>query len=134
MKKQKQLTSDEWTLLWSSMRYFMGRMSIAAADFPRILMNYYDRLTEDQMDMLFEELSAYARENEYFGMKNVDHPRWLKLMNALDFRSHFNILATTGEVIRVFECNDRIYPLDKYKLEPEREISVVEEYIVKEYV
>ena len=61
-KKQKTALTDwEWTLVWSSMRYFMGRQTIASAMWPSDLINNYDKyLTQGQRDMIAKELKKHA--------------------------------------------------------------------------
>lgn len=52
MKKEekiKLLNDWEWTLTWSSLRYFCGRYTIASATYPaELLVNFGKRLSDNQ--------------------------------------------------------------------------------------
>ena len=56
-KKLNPLSDYEWTLIWSSIRYFMGRQTIASAMFPADFIKIsYSKLYEDQRMMIYRDL------------------------------------------------------------------------------
>lgn len=113
------VTEIEWTLIWSSMRYFMGRQTIAASTYPsEIMTHYYKRLQPYQKEMLANDLRGHSGQ---FGDKAIDEPIWKKFAAALDTPRHF-IIKHKRKTHTCFEANDRVYDLKQYLKEPGKEI------------
>ncbi len=80
--KLKKLSTWEWTLIWSSMRYFMGRQTISSAMWPHdFLKNVWSKsiLTKEQIYSLHRDLKEHYDDFGKFGNKEIDSPMWEKL-------------------------------------------------------
>ena len=83
--EKTKLTDWEWTLVWSSMRYFMGRQTIASATWPADLIKNYDTyFTQGQRDMIYRELNQYFNEYSAFGNPDIDSEHWERLMHYMN--------------------------------------------------
>lgn len=96
------LSEWEWTLTWSSLRYFCGRYTIASAMYPSdLIKNYGKRLDDSQKKALSEEIKrqmewAIEKEDDMW-LKN-DMESWSALKNYLD-KSEWRDLYCEGEEI-----------------------------------
>ena len=154
MKKEKKiqpLSDWEWTLTWSSLRYFCGRYSIASATYPtELLMNFGKRLSEDQKRALVQEIQKQIEDairiNDNMWLKTDMEP-WSALRNYLDV-STWKELFCQGEDIKdttviAFPCESkedetivtRWIPIDSYEESGSVRTSVYAPYIkqIKEY-
>jgi hypothetical protein len=154
MKKEKQikpLSDWEWTLTWSSLRYFCGRYTIASATYPaELIQNFGKRLSEDQKRSLSVEIQKQIedairiKDNMWLG---VDMEPWSALRNYLDVTT-WKELFCQGEDIEdttviAFPCErkegesivTRWIPIDSYEESGSVRTSVYEPYIkqIKEY-
>lgn len=129
--KSAPLSDVEWTLIWASLRYFVGRETIASATYPAdIISNYYARMSDGQKKMLVRDISEHFERCGSIGNEKIDQPVWLKFAAALDDTQHFQIKLSDGSTAKVFKTNERIYPLDEYLRQPHHEIYVPDEHIV----
>jgi hypothetical protein len=120
------LTDWEWTLVWSSMRYFMGRQTIASAMWPSDLIKNYDKyLTQGQRDMIAKELKCYFEEYQAFGNPNIDSEHWERLMHYMDKNNRYLVQAkytendqTVEEATICFKYKDVYCSIEKYARAP----------------
>jgi hypothetical protein len=120
------LTDWEWTLVWSSMRYFMGRQTIASAMWPADLLNNYDRyLTQGQRDMIYKELKQYFDEFEAFGNPIIDSEHWERLMHYMNKNNRYLVQAKyteSGKIVEdaviCFKYKDVYCSIEKYASNP----------------
>lgn len=150
-QKIKPLSEWEWTLTWSSLRYFCGRYTIASATYPSdLIKNFGKRLSVDQGRSLSDEIQRqieYAMKNDDNMWLKVDMESWSALRNYLD-RSTWKELFCQGPDIEdttiiAFPCEykevdtmeTRWIPVDKYENSGSTKTSVYEAYIkqIKEY-
>lgn len=132
------LTDWEWTLVWSSMRYFMGRQTIASAMWPADLLNNYDRyLTQGQRGMIHRELKKHFEEFEAFGNPLIDSEHWERLMHYMDSNNRYMVQAKytqDGELFEdtaiCFKWKDAYCPVDKYAKNPYHNWYVAPEFII----
>ncbi len=79
--------SDLEFLLWTSMRYCMGRMTGVTSTYPNLLLKYKDELSSRVIISLREELKTRLKEkenkDEYLGME-MDHSSWKHLAHKLE--------------------------------------------------
>jgi len=123
------LSEMEWTLIWSSMRYFLGRQTIASVCYPEdIIKNYYKRLQSYQRDMLVQDIKSYQKKNDKIGDMKIDDIVWKKFMAALDTSTHF-IIKHKGKTHMCFELSDKVYSLKTYVKNPGKEIYFDPSYI-----
>lgn len=154
MKKEqkiKPLSDWEWTLAWSSLRYFCGGYTIASATYPtKLLINFGKRLSEDQKRALVKEIEKQigdAIRTEDNMWLRIDMEPWSALRNYLDV-STWGELFCQGENIKdttviAFPCErkeeetivTRWIPIDAYEGTGSLRTSVHEPYIkqIKEY-
>lgn len=150
-KNIKPLSDWEWTLTWSSLRYFCGRYSIASATYPsELLINFGKRLSTDQKRSLSGEIQKQIedaiREDDNMWLK-TDMEQWSALRNYLD-ESTWKELFCQGEdiedtIVLAFPCRTkdgetivtRWIPVDSYVKSGSVKTSVYEPYIkqIKEY-
>lgn len=131
MKEETILTSFEWDLLWMAIRYSMNGKTISTGSLPRQIMEeWYEFLTKDQKAAIVRDLKTNLEMHGTFGMETIDHPIWFKFMRALDEDSHYEIVTIEGEVLTVFEANDKIYSLREYIKQPYHEIYLPKESIM----
>ena len=126
-KKQKTALTDwEWTLVWSSMRYFMGRQTIASATWPSdFVQNYEKYLTQGQRDMLCKELKSYFKEFQAFGNPEIDSEHWERLMHYMDKNNRYLVQAkytendqTIEEATICFKYKDVYCSIERYTQSP----------------
>ena len=121
MKKEKKiekLSDWEHTLLWSSMRYFMGRQTIASATWPGDFMkNMYKRLVEHQIFMMHKDLKELFEQNGKFGSETIDSPVWERLMHFLS-KERYLVTAEAPKVkrqtVECFKHKEIYYAVDKF--------------------
>jgi len=131
MKEESTLTMFEWDLLWMAIRYSMNGRTISTGSLPtQIMAEWYEFLTKGQKKSIVKDLEENLKMCGVFGMETIDHPVWFKFMKALDEDNHYEIVTIHGEVITVFEANDRIYPLREYIKQPYHEIDIPKENIM----
>jgi len=131
MKKEK-LSEWEWTLIWSSMRYFMGRQTIASAMWPYdLIRNSYNRLSDAQIKMLQKDLEEHFKDFGKFGNKEIDSPAWEKLMIFFSGK-RFIVTAEGIDVKRQeIEClkhGDKYIPIDSFTS------SSIDQYVHEPYI
>jgi hypothetical protein len=150
-KKIKPLSSWEWDLTWSSLRYFCGRYTIASAMYPSdLVINFGKRLSNDQRKSLSGEIQRqieYAMGNDDNMWLTHDMEAWSALRNYFD-KSTWKELFCQGPdiedtIVLAFPCErketdtmvTRWIPVDKYENSGSTRTSVYEEYIkqIKEY-
>ena len=150
-QKIKPLSSGEWDLTWSSLRYFCGRYTIASAMYPSDLVrNFGKRLSEDQGRSLADEIQRqidYAMSHNDNMWLTHDMEAWSALRNYLD-KSTWRELFCQGPDIEdtnvvAFPCErkegdtmeTRWIPVDQYENSGSTRTTVYEEYIkqIKEY-
>ena len=130
--KPKCLLDIEWTNIWASLRYFMGRETIASATWSSdIIRTYYTLLTKGQKESIVKELKAFKKDFGYFGNKKIDNPIWEKFLGCLDEENHKTVVDINNESYVVFEANDKIYPLHLYLERPYHEIFLPKESVLK---
>lgn len=130
MKKIKKLSDNEWTLIWSSMRYFMGRMTIVSATFPDIIIkDYFLRMSKHQKLMLYDDMKSYLENNTFFGNKDIDDPRWQKFMSIMNEDAYVNVLGIDNKKYLCFKANNRFYSIERYLNEPWSECYIDKESI-----
>jgi hypothetical protein len=130
-KKHKPLSDVEWTLIWASLRYFVGRETIASATFPAdIIQNYYARMSDAQKKMLARDIYEHFDRCGRIGNEKIDQTVWLKFAAALDDTKHFQKTLSDGSRPVLFQIGERIYPLGEYLRSPHHEIYVPDENIV----
>jgi hypothetical protein len=131
MKKEK-LSEWEWTLIWSSMRYFMGRQTIASAMWPHdLLKNSYSKLDSRQIKQLHKDLEEHFKDFGKFGNKEIDSPAWEKLMIFLSGK-RFIITAEGSDIkrqeIECFQYGDKYIPIDGFVS------SSIDQYVHEPYI
>jgi hypothetical protein len=132
------LTDWEWTLVWSSMRYFMGRQTIASAMWPADLITNYDTyLSQPQRDMIHRELKKYFEEFEAFGNPAIDSEHWERLMNYMDKSNRYFVQTKYKENDNViedaaicFKWKEAYCSIDMYTKRPHNGWYVNPEFIV----
>ena len=135
-KKLKPLSDYEWTLIWASMRYFMGRQTIASAMFPAdFIKNSYSKLSEDQRMMVYRDLKSHFDSFNHFGNKDIDSPVWERLMGLMDDNNRYDVIAEGNGVerqtIECFKVGDTYYSVEKILAEPHRNWYVANELIIE---
>lgn len=154
MKKEKKiqpLSDWEWTLTWSSLRYFCGRYTIASAMYPSDLVrNFGKRLSEDQGRSLADEIQRqidYAMGHDDNMWLTHDMEAWSALRNYLDKSTWKELFCQGPDIedtnILAFPCErkegdtmeTRWIPVEKYENSGSTKTSVYEDYIkqIKEY-
>jgi hypothetical protein len=150
-KKIKPLSSWEWDLTWSSLRYFCGRYTIASAMYPSDLVkNFGSRLSDDQKKQLSQEIQKQIEDairlddNMWL---TTDMQNWSALRNYFD-KSTWKELVCEGKDIKktiviAFPCEykekdtmiTRWIPVDSYENNASTRTSVYEDYIkqINEY-
>ena len=150
-QKIKPLSEWEWTLTWSSLRYFCGRYTIASSMYPSDLVkNFGKRLSEDQERSLSDEIQRqieYAMKHDDNMWLTTDMEAWSALRNYLD-KSTWKELFCQGPDIedttviafpyerKVQDAMEtRWVPVEKYENSGSTRTTVYEEYIkqIKEY-
>ncbi len=127
------ITDHEWLLIWGSLRYFCGRMSIQSACYPAMLVeHYYARMDDGQRIDLAKEIQRVLDEAGGIGHRDIDEPIWERLKGALNVSLHRTVTLIDGSECRIFEANGRIYPLDEYLAEPWVEMYLPTKNIAKE--
>jgi hypothetical protein len=144
-KKIKPLSSWEWDLTWSSLRYFCGRYTIASAMYPADLVNNFgERLSEDQKKQLSQEIQRQIEDairlddNKWL---TTDMENWSALRNYFD-KSTWKELDCDGDDIEkltiiAFPCEykdkdtmvSKWIPVDKYEKSGSTKTMVNENYI-----
>lgn len=103
-KKIKPLSSWEWDLTWSSLRYFCGRYTIASAMYPSdLVINFGKRLSNDQRKSLSGEIQRqieYAMGNDDNMWLTHDMEAWSALRNYFD-KSTWKELFCQGPDIEI---------------------------------
>jgi hypothetical protein len=135
--EKTQLTDWEWTLVWSSMRYFMGRQTIAAAMWPSDLVKNYDKyLSQNQRDTIYRELNRYFEEYKQFGHPMVDSDHWERLMCYMDKNNRYLVESqrtengsTTIETHICFKHKEAYSPIDSYAKSPYHNWYINPDYI-----
>lgn len=131
MKKEK-LSEWEWTLIWSSMRYFMNRQTIASAMWPYdLIRNSYDKLSKLQIEMLHKDLEEHFKEFGEFGNKEIDSPAWEKLMIFFSGKRFIVIAEGDGIEHQEIECikyGDKYIPIDSFTS------SSIDQYVYEPYI
>lgn len=122
----------EWTLIWSSMRYFMGRQTIASAMWPHdFLKNSYDKLGEYQTKSLHKDLEEHFKDYGQFGNKDIDSPMWEKLMIFLSGKRYIVTAEGTGikrQEIECFKHGEEYIPIDGFVS------SHINQFVYKPYI
>lgn len=119
IQKTLPIDFEEFMLLSAAFRYYMGRTTISAATFPaRFITDFYTRLSADQKEFFLKQLKIYLSDNVTFGMKEIDHPIWMKLYCALDSDNHKIYAAVDGNEYVCFHFDGKIYPLSEYLQHP----------------
>jgi hypothetical protein len=100
--RENNLSDWEWTLTWSSLRYFCGRYSIASAMYPSdLIKNFGKRLDPYQKKSLSEEIVRQMEwalnHSDEMWLKH-DMEAWSALKNYLDV-SEWRELYCEGEEI-----------------------------------
>ena len=135
MKKEetKPLTTFEETLLWSSIRYFVGRGTISAACHPADIITYwYDRIiatkgvAERLSKDIIREYDILKQWNDTLSYKD----KWLKLALLLDKSKHYEIHTELGSTETVFEFNGELVPVSEYVKSPNRDIYINKSMII----
>lgn len=129
----KKIADFERTLLWSSMRYFMGSQTIVAACWPAdFITNYKDRLTPAIKRELFIDLNRHFNSYRNFGHQEIDSPRWEKLMHYLS-EERYEVIAEGNDVPETkficFKSRDTYYEVSKYEESPGSEIYIYPPFI-----
>lgn len=136
MKKEetKPLTTFEETLLWSSMRYFIGRGTISAScQANDIITNWYKRILatkglaerfSNDIKSEYEMLSRWGNDISY-------KETWLKVAYLFDKSCHFEVETTLGTIETVFKFNDKLVPVKSYIETPYRDVYMNEEFLIK---
>lgn len=128
------LPDFEYNLLWMAIRYAMNRQTIASATLPAdIITNYYNRLSSGQKFSIFQDLERNEKDLniEAFGDKSIDRPHWIKLMKCFDEKCHYKVKTTDGDIIIIFEANDKYIPLEKYLQHPHQNWYIPTENILE---
>jgi hypothetical protein len=121
----------EWALLWSSLRYFVGRETIASATFPASVIEHcFYRLSENQKRSLAKEVWEHLEQHGRVGHQQIDQPHWLKFAAALETEKHIEVMTIDGNIHTCFKVNGRFYPLDIYVRNPNQETYLPEENIM----
>jgi len=144
-KKIKKLSDWEWTLTWSSLRYFCGRYTIASAYYPTDLVkNYGERLSDDQRRSLVEEIERQIDHSKIHGDNmwlNMDMEPWSALRNFLDGTTWRDLVCEGPDIdqtiVTAFPCeykeNEEIrtkwIPAGDYLKSGSTRTSVYEPYI-----
>ena len=144
-KKVKKLSDWEWTLTWSSLRYFCGRYTIASAYYPTDLVkNYGERLSDDQRRSLVEEIEkqiVYAKDKEDQMWLDADMEPWSALRNFLDGTTWRDLVCEGPDIeqtiVTAFPCEykedgefkTRWIPAGDYLKSGSTRTSVYEPYI-----
>lgn len=150
-KKIKPLSEWEWTLTWSSLRYFCGRYTIASASYPRdLLINFGKRLSDDQKRALHEEIQKQIEDairiDDNMWLR-IDMEPWSALRNYLDKSTWKNLHCEGPDIdpkdVLAFPCErkeedtivTRWIPIDDYENSGSTRTSIYEPYIkqIKEY-
>lgn len=121
----KKIDVFTWNMLWSSVRYFIGRSSIQAVLFPcDIILNILQELDETQLQMLKGEIdegiktarsSISSNSPLEKALKNLVH--WEKLSSYLNKYNRY-LVYYDGEEIRCFEYEGKYVPIYKYLFNP----------------
>jgi len=120
----KRIEMWEWSLIFMSVRYAMGRESAASATLPAdIVTNFWSRLSEGNKAILYRDLKEHFDQFGTFGNPNIDNRYWCKFMEALNTKAHFT-LKYKGKEYVVFNALGRTYPLDEYVKQPHAEIYI----------
>jgi hypothetical protein len=131
MKKEK-LNEWEWTLIWSSMRYFIGRQTIASAMWPHdFLKNSYKKLDSYQIKSLHKDLEEHFKDFGKFGNKDIDSPMWEKLMIFLSNNRYVVVAEGTDierQEIECFKHGEKYIPIDSFTN------SSIEQYVHEPYI
>jgi hypothetical protein len=135
--EKTKLTDWEWTLVWSSMRYFMGRQTIASATWPADLIKNYDTyFTQGQRDMIYRELNQYFNEYSAFGNPDIDSEHWERLMHYMNKDNRYLVQAkykekgeTIEDAVICFKHKDVYCSVEKYAESPYHNWYMVPEYI-----
>jgi hypothetical protein len=150
-QKIKPLSSWEWDLTWSSLRYFCGRYSIASAMYPSDLVrNFGKRLSDDQKEQLSHEIQKQIEDAirlEDNMWLTTDMENWSALRNYFD-KSTWMELECEGEDIKktsivAFPCEykdldtmvTKWIPVDNYENTGSTRTMINEDYIkqIKQY-
>jgi hypothetical protein len=146
----------EFTLIRLACIYARGRQTISSVGLPSSIISYrYDYLTEEQRDILANDLKEYlkfledAKIPKHFGSKIIDDKEWQKFLGALDKARHFQVKLKNDDTVTAFTCNvvrgtwddelhinkysseDITYPLNEYISKPFAEIYIPNEYIIE---
>lgn len=127
------------TMLWASIRYFMGRHTISASVFPcDIVVNILSELTDEQKMMVLEEINR-----QLFSLRcvngitdssadnSIDLKNWIRLRNYLE-RTYWRIAhLDDGTEIECFMCDGKFIPVDTYLIHPLMDTYIDNEHIVK---
>jgi hypothetical protein len=135
--EKTELTDWEWTLVWSSMRYFMGRQTIASATWPADLIKNYDTyFTQGQRGMIYRELNQYFNEYSAFGNPDIDSEHWERLMHYMNKDNRYLVQAkykekgeTIEDAVICFKHKDVYCSVEKYAESPYHNWYMVPEYI-----
>ena len=135
--EKTELTDWEWTLVWSSMRYFVGRQTIASAMWPVDLIQNYDKyLSQVQRNAIYGELDRYFEEYKVFGNPDIDSDRWECLMHYMNKDNRYLVQVKykeDGEAIEdaviCFKHKDVYCSVEKYAESPYHSWHMVPEYI-----
>lgn len=148
-KTNQNLTEWEWTLTWSSLRYFCGRKTIASASYPADLVRMFGkRLTDLQKKMLSEDIKRSIEMSKGNSMwESIDMRPWSAMSNYFD-ESTWRILKCEGPTIETqeilaFPCEGREnegmvtrwIPVEEYSNSGNTRMFVFEDYIkeIKSY-
>ena len=69
--------------------------------------------------------------NDAFGHPEIDRPKWIKFMNALDEKQHYEVELIDNAKCIVFNANGEIIPLHKYIESPHQNYFLPSENIKK---
>lgn len=114
------LSSVEWDTCWMAIKYAMNGRNISTASLPTILLGaYYHRWTPGEKqtiarilrDNLDEMKCAYGEDKAYFGDKNIDHPKWMKLLLTLDESTHKILTLKRRKKVECIEFEGVYYPV-----------------------
>ncbi len=118
--KIEPLSSFERLLMWFSIRYAIGRTSIASQCLPYDLIeHYYPRISQEDRDALSKDIERELETlTTLYNAKESDLEVWRIFAHALGSKYHHNILATDGKNYLCFKFNNEFYPLQRYLEHP----------------
>jgi hypothetical protein len=135
MKKDvnKPLSDFERLLMGFSIRYAIGRSSIASQSLPAdILKHFYDRMTEDQRIAEAKDVEREVQLCKSFRKLPSSYDEfevWEKFSLALNSENHCTVVATDSSEHICFKYKDEYYPLKRYIANSYVKCTIPAEYI-----